>query len=113
MLLSRFHEYGMSTKERAGILTTIVKTAVTNGLYPDEYIIRILKNRNEVISNPEKFLPRNPWMREGIEIKKVNEVPFTERRFAKKAESTSFSTFLGGSEGGTYIFPAHNSAYNL
>ena len=56
--------------ETAGILTTIVKTAVANGLYPDEYIIRILKNRNEVISNPEKFLPWNPWMREGIEIKR-------------------------------------------
>ncbi len=56
--------------ETAGILTTIVKTAVANGLYPDEYIIRILRNRNEVISNPEKFLPWNPWIREGIEIKR-------------------------------------------
>ena len=56
--------------ETAGILTTIVKTAVANGLYPDEYIIRILKNRNAVISNTEKFLPWNPSMREGIEIKR-------------------------------------------
>ncbi len=70
MLLSRFHESGMSARETAGILTTIVKTAVANGLYPDEYIIRILKNRNEVIFNPEKFLPWNPSMREGIEIKR-------------------------------------------
>ena len=70
MLLSKFYESGMSTRETAGILTTIVKTAVANGLYPDEYIIRTLKNRNEVISNPEKFLPWNPWMREGIEIKR-------------------------------------------
>lgn len=56
--------------ETAGILTTIIKTAVANGLYPDEYIIKILKNQNEAITNPEKFLPWNPWMREGIEIKK-------------------------------------------
>ena len=64
--------------ETAGILTTIVKTAVANDLYPDEYIIRILKNRNELISNTEKFLPWNPWMREGIDIK--NEVPFTRTK---------------------------------
>ena len=63
--------YYFNGEETAGILTTIVKTAVANGLYPDEYIIRILKNRNEVISNPEKFLPWNPWMREGIEIKRL------------------------------------------
>ena len=63
--------YYFNGEETAGILTTIVKTAVANGLYLDEYIIRILKNRNEVISNPEKFLPWNPWMREGIEIKRL------------------------------------------
>jgi transposase len=56
--------------ETAGILTSIVKTAVANGLYPDEYIIKILKNQNDVLANPEKFLPWNPWMREGIEIKR-------------------------------------------
>ena len=56
--------------ETTGILTTMVKIAVANGLYPDKYIIRILKNRNEVISNPEKFLPWNPSMWEGIEIKR-------------------------------------------
>lgn len=56
--------------ETAGILTTMVRTAIANGLYPDDYIARILENRNEAVTDPEKFLPWNPWVRKGIEIKK-------------------------------------------
>ena len=48
----------------------MVKTAVANGLYLDEYIIKILNDRERVISNPDSFLPWNPWIREGIEIKR-------------------------------------------
>ncbi len=56
--------------ETARILMTMVKMAVANGLYSDEYIIRILRNGENVISDSEKFLPWNPWIWEGIKIKR-------------------------------------------
>ena len=56
--------------ESADILMTLVTTAMANGVYPDLYVEKLLKNIRTDRSGLSKYMPWSPWMREGIEYKK-------------------------------------------
>jgi len=49
---------------------TLVTKAMANGVYPDLYVEKMLKNIVADRSDLSKYMPWSPWMREGIEYRK-------------------------------------------